>query len=88
MEKEHQVPIWFFIGSILAIYGVLILATGLYHLISPPEHQVVLYNLHADIWWGAFMVIVGVFYVVKFRPTADTASANADTQKGLKPPGR
>ncbi len=74
MEKEHQVPIWFFIGGILAIYGVLITATGLYHLVHPPEHPVVLFNLHADIWWGALLVILGVFYLVRFRPKSEPSS--------------
>ena len=75
MEKEQQVPIWFFIGGILAIYGVLILGTGLYNLIHPPEHQVVLFNLHADIWWSALLVILGVFYLIKFRPASDHGSS-------------
>ena len=29
-EGHHMVPVWFFVGVILLIYGVLILATGLY----------------------------------------------------------
>ncbi len=70
MEKERQVPIWFFIGGILTIYGVLILGAGLYHLVRPPEHPVVLFNLHADIWWGALLLILGVVYLIKFRPTS------------------
>ena len=70
MESEHQVPIWFFIGAMLLIYGVIILGTGLWHLASPPplEARVALYDLHADIWWGALMAVVGAFYCRKFRP--------------------
>jgi len=70
MQSEHQVPIWFFIGALLLIYGVVILGVGLWHLVSPPppEARVALYDLHADIWWGALMALTGALYVTKFRP--------------------
>jgi hypothetical protein len=69
MEKEHQIPIWFFIGGILAIYGVLVLGSGLFGLAWPPEREVNLAYLHADIWWGALLTVVGAFYVLKFWPS-------------------
>lgn len=70
MHDEHQVPIWFFIGGVLLIYGVLIAASGLYNLVNPPplEEQVALFSLHADLWWGLFMMVVGLAYVIHFRP--------------------
>lgn len=68
MEKQHQVPIWFFIGVLLAIYGVLILGSGIYGLFYPPGREVALSYLHADIWWGAFLLAIGLLYVVKFNP--------------------
>ena len=68
MEKEHQIPIWFFIGGILAVYGVLILGSGLFGLVWPPQRPVKLSFLHADIWWGALLTVVGAFYVWKYWP--------------------
>lgn len=70
METEHQIPIWFFIGMLLAVYGALICVSGLYGWISPPpeEHRVQLWNLHADVWWGALMLLVGAIYTIRFRP--------------------
>ena len=50
-EGHHMVPVWFFVGVILLIYGVLILATGIYEFSHPPA--TVLANLHPAIWWGA-----------------------------------
>ena len=63
---EHGIPIWFFIGALLAVYGVLILAAGIWGLFHPP--QVALANLHAGIWWGALLVAIGLAYVRAFRP--------------------
>jgi hypothetical protein len=70
MESEHQIPIWFFIGSLLGIYGLIIFCTGVYNYYSPPpeKDQVALFYLHADIWWGAMMTILGAFYIIRFRP--------------------
>ncbi len=69
MDTEHQIPIWFFIGGTLLIYGLIILGTGLYALVDPSiEAGIALSNLHAGIWWGALMIIVGTFYVYRFHP--------------------
>ena len=71
MHDEHQVPIWFFIGGLLLIYGILITGVGVYHIAAPPpeEARVTLYNLHADIWWGLLMVATGLFYAIRFHPS-------------------
>jgi FtsH-binding integral membrane protein len=68
--KEHHVSIWFLIGLQLSIFGVLIAGAGIYgfYFPPPPDQQTVLGNLHAGIWWGAIMLVLGVFYTVKFRP--------------------
>jgi hypothetical protein len=70
MHDEHQIPIWFFIGGMLLIYGVLITGAGLYAVAFPPpvEARVALFQLHADIWWGALMTLVGMFYCVRYNP--------------------
>lgn len=68
MHGKGVISIWFFIGSLLAIYGILILASGLGEIANPPARPVVLANLHAAVWWGALMVVLGVIYIAKFRP--------------------
>jgi hypothetical protein len=65
-QKHHMLPVWFFIGLTLLMYGVIICATGIYELSHPPS--TVLANLHAPIWWGAIMSAFGAFYVNQHRP--------------------
>ena len=68
MHDKKLISIWFFIGVLLTAYGVLITASGLYDLVSPPEHPVVLASLHAGIWWGAVLLIIGLVYTFRFFP--------------------
>ena len=65
-EGHRMVPVWFFIGVILLIYGVLILATGIYEFSHPPATM--LANLHPAVWWGALLTIVGGVYVYIYLP--------------------
>jgi hypothetical protein len=67
-ERKHFLSIWLFIGTLLLIYGALILGSGIYDLFYPPARQTVLANLHAQIWWGAVLLVLGVVYTWTFRP--------------------
>jgi hypothetical protein len=63
------IPIWFFIGVMLAIYGALVLGYGFYELATglyPAGVQ--LTQLHTPIWWGALLFVIGVIYLIKFFP--------------------
>ena len=68
MRSEGGISIWFFIGISLLVNGVLILGSGIYEIIHPPAFPVVLFRLHANVWWGALLLVVGLLYTVKFRP--------------------
>lgn len=68
---KESIKIWFFIGLTLLVYGLLISAIGIYHFYNPPQYRVVLWELHADIWWGIFLAIVGLIYVIIYRPTKE-----------------
>jgi hypothetical protein len=64
-----MISIWFFIGISLAVNGALILAAGIYELISPPANPgLVLFHLHANVWWGALLLVIGTIYCVRFSP--------------------
>ena len=73
MKSGGSLSIWFFIGVSLAVNGAVILARGIYELVSPPEHQVVLYNLHANVWWGGLLLALGVFFSLRFSPARERA---------------
>ena len=64
-----KIPIWFFIGLLLTIYGVMIFGYGIYETVTgnfPPGVQ--LTQLHTPLWWGAVLLLLGLVYVIKFRP--------------------
>jgi len=64
-----RIAIWFFIGLQLLVYGVIIFGYGLYEAISGSYAPgVQLTNLHTQIWWGGLLLLLGLLYVVKFRP--------------------
>ena len=68
MSKHHHfITVWFFVGVLLLIYGLMILGVN---LLAPDTH-VVLAELHAGVWWGGVLTIVGAIYTYKFYPRKD-----------------
>ncbi|HXZ31617.1 MAG TPA: hypothetical protein VEH30_05000 [Terriglobales bacterium] len=64
-----MISIWFFIGISLLVNGALILGAGIYQLVDPPANPgVALSYLHANVWWGALLLICGLIYCVRFAP--------------------
>jgi hypothetical protein len=68
MTKQHPFSIWFVIGLLLNVYGLLILGAGIYGYFVPEANKVVLHQLHAGIWWGILLLAMGVFYTLRFNP--------------------
>lgn len=80
-EQTHERPasqvhstfsIWFYIGILLTIYGALILGAGIWQIDHPVTGvggaPLAEQNLHAGIWWGAVLLIVGLIYLAVYRP--------------------
>lgn len=65
-EEHHIIPVWFFVGVLLLVYGVLIFASGLAELNHLPD--TVLADLHAPVWWGGLLIALGGAYCFIFRP--------------------
>jgi len=66
-EKHHIIPVWFFVGLLLFVYGWMILISGLAEWSHPSD--TVLANLHAPVWWGSLLIILGSVYCLMFRPS-------------------
>jgi len=67
-ETKHFISIWFFIGALLLVYGILILGAAIYGLSHPPEMQGVLSEQMqhvvstAGLWWGGLLIVLGLVY--------------------------
>lgn len=78
-ERHHMLPVWFFIGVLLTMYGVIILITSIYDWSAPST--AILAQYHAGVWGGIVLLIVGSFYTLRFRPRVPQSQAK-------KPDGR
>ncbi len=68
MKAGGSISIWFFIGISLFVNGLLIFGSGIYELFHLPQVPVVLFHLHASIWWGAILALLGAGYCIYFTP--------------------
>lgn len=65
-ERHKMLPVWFFIGILLFIYGLIIFVTSVREWSHPPA--VVLSQYHPGVWGGSVLLIIGGFYVFHFWP--------------------
>jgi hypothetical protein len=69
MVGGKGISIWFFIGTLLLIYGVIITIANVVEMISPTTgKQPVLSELNFGVWWGVLLLIIGLAYFIGFRP--------------------
>lgn len=68
MTTKSMISIWFFVGCLVAVYGVLILAAGIWPSSPAGTEEVAMQNLHLQIFWGIGMLLLGLVYVIRFRP--------------------
>ncbi|HUC29297.1 MAG TPA: hypothetical protein VMR80_06925 [Candidatus Acidoferrum sp.] len=73
MKSGGSLSIWFFIGLSLLVNGALIFARGIYETVNPPVNKVVLWELHANVWWGGLLFVLGVIYCLRFSPARERA---------------
>ena len=63
--------IWFFVGVLCLVYGLVLLPLGIYQFSHPSETELLLpllLTLHTTFWWGLLMTIFGAFFAIRFRP--------------------
>jgi hypothetical protein len=56
--------IWYFVGLLLTIIGILITVSGIFTLLNPPSEPKLLSHLHPDLWWGLLMTAFGLFFAL------------------------
>ena len=66
-EKHHIIPVWFFVGVLLFVYGIMIFISGVVDWSRPPA-GVELTQYHAPVWWGILLTVLGGVYTLAFRP--------------------
>ena len=64
--KRHMLPVWFFVGILLLIYGILIFIEGIAEWAHPPS--TVLSNLHPAFWWGILLIVLGAIFSIVHYP--------------------
>jgi hypothetical protein len=60
-------PIWYFVGLLLLMMGLIIVGEGVRLLSNPQAKETILSFTHPDIWWGGFMVSVGAAFMLANR---------------------
>lgn len=56
--ERDPLPIWFFVGLILTVYGVLVIAGSVFG----DEDTTILAEIRPGLWWGAFMTAFGAVF--------------------------
>ncbi len=70
-KHSPRLSIWFFVGALCLMYGLVLLPVGVYQWHHPSETELqlpLLLTLHTTFWWGLLMTVFGGFYAVRFRP--------------------
>jgi len=65
---KRMIPIWFFVGCLLSVYGVLILAAGIRDISGGADAGIAMRGLHLQLWWGGALLTLGLIYTVRFWP--------------------
>ncbi len=67
---RRNIQVWFYIGAVLGLYGIMLTSAGVYQWIHPPA--TVLAGYHATFWAGATLLTVGGIYTLTYWPRRGT----------------
>lgn len=60
-SRPSPLPIWFFVGLVLVVYGVILVAGSFF--IETPDRVVSVTSLHPGLWWGLGMAVFGLVFL-------------------------
>jgi len=62
-NRKKMLDIWFFVGLILLIYGLIIALTGVYYIFGP-KPTTSLGETNPCLWWGGVLIGGGIFFQI------------------------
>jgi hypothetical protein len=66
--RREMLSIWFFVGVMTLLYGIVLLPYGAWEWFGGHEPGTVLHHLHPTFWWGLLLTLFGGFYTFRYRP--------------------
>jgi len=61
--KEKMLSIWFFVGLMLTVIGVIVTGTGINYIFHP-QNATRLAELNPNLWWGVIILVAGFLFLV------------------------
>lgn len=59
-QPQKMLSIWTWTALILVTYGLILVVVGVGRLVTETPATTAQASLHADVWWPAVMIIVGI----------------------------
>jgi len=63
MSEIKMLSIWFFVGLMLTLLGLIITCMGVYFIFSP-ETTTAMAHLNPSLWWGLVMLLSGLLFLI------------------------
>jgi len=57
-----MMSIWFWVGLVLGVYGVIVTGAGIYYIFNPDTTTVTGY-LNPSLWWGIIMMVAAFIFL-------------------------
>lgn len=82
MHEKHSLSIWFFVGFLLVVYGIIILIANIPALSSSINNpHLILAQLHSGIWWGGLLLLLGIVFLIPHWPGKKSSAPDDKNQE-------
>ena len=59
--EGQMLDIWFFVGILLSVFGVILALAGIYYIFYP-DTNTTFGHLNPNLWWGGIMIVSGIIF--------------------------